>query len=185
MEVTSELEDDFVDLTFSLVRLVNSPDGTHFTATGTHHEISLGFSVSLPEAALWAEGAFADTKTFQANIVISSLGTDSDSFISVLCELYGLPQKPKPMLPEVTFTAISLQGDPRVPSDAPVRLKLFFVPPEDSSEFDDRYAELYLNYSILHKRVYFHEKDIEYRDAVIAALTIPLKCAEQGAAANP
>jgi hypothetical protein len=50
-------------------------------------------------------------------------------------------------------------------------LKLFYEPAEDDPKHDDHYAEHYLNIDLATKLIQFHEKDPEYRPAVIHALT--------------
>lgn len=72
------------------------------------------------------------------------------------------------MLPAVSCTGITLDGDPRLATNEDVRVKLFFF--EDDEE---RYAECYLNIVDSGRRVELNEKDEEYRGNVVAALTRP------------
>jgi hypothetical protein len=70
------------------------------------------------------------------------------------------------MTPEKDMTAVALEGNPSNAPDEPVRMKVFF-------EHDDkgRYGEVYLNIDFAAHRVQFHEKDGEYRAAVITGLS--------------
>jgi hypothetical protein len=103
--------------------------------------------------------------TYQGVITYRSIGADSDTFVQVLDELYGTKLSPKVMIGEVRFTGISLGGDPRDLQSGPVKIKLFF-----ESDKQDEYAELFTNIQLADHRLEFHEKDPDYRLAVIKAL---------------
>jgi hypothetical protein len=63
------------------------------------------------------------------------------------------------------FTAISLGGEPADLGKGPAKIKLFF-----ESDAEDRYAELYTNVDLASGVLQIHEKDPEYRSALIHAL---------------
>lgn len=88
--------------------------------------------------------------------------------IEALAERFGLTDGAAPMMPSVSCTGITLDGDPRHAREQDVRVKLFFF--EDDEE---RYAESYLNVVDSGRRLEFNEKDDEYRRNVVAALTRP------------
>ena len=97
--------------------------------------------------------------------LLRSLGSQSDAFLSALCTLYGVDRQTKSMRAETAFSAVGLADDPRRLSQQPVHMKLFF-------EHDDeaRYAEVYLNIILEEDRLEFHEKDPDYRGALVQAL---------------
>ena len=76
------------------------------------------------------------------------------------------------MAPEVAFTGISLQGDPRALTVAPAKIKLFFEPDgePDDEEYQARYAEAYLDVDLVARRLELNEKDEDYRGALVRAL---------------
>ena len=64
------------------------------------------------------------------------------------------------------FAAIALAGHPPAVAGEPVKIKLFF-----EADFDERYAEVYLNIDLTRSRVELHEKDPDYRRPLVRALT--------------
>src|SRR5205814_10246977 len=94
-----------------------------------------------------------------------SVGADSDAFVQVLDELYGTKIGPKAMAQETRFTGISLEGDPHDLSKGPVKIKTFY---ESGKESD--YAEFFTDIDLAAHRIEVHEKDEEYRPAVVRAL---------------
>jgi hypothetical protein len=166
------MEEGFVDLVFALHNHQRAADGSqHYIATGTHHRKPLGFAFTLPKE--WKQGTLGDSGlvTFQAGITVESTGESSDHFVTTLRDLYQIAGPELKMSKSIAFTVISLGGDPRTPEQGPVKMKLFYEPAEDDPKHDDHYAEHYLNIDLATKLIQFHEKDPEYRPAVIHALT--------------
>ncbi|MBB5032483.1 hypothetical protein HNQ65_002065 [Prosthecobacter vanneervenii] len=152
-------------------------DGTQTCAArGTYKGAEVGFRVRLPSE--WKPGTLGNTgiTTYQATITLESLGAASDCFVVALGDLYGGELRPTSMAPQVTFTAISLEGTPATLEKGATKIKLFFEPTEDSEEASELfYAEHYLNIDLESRTVEFHEKDDSYRDAVLRALSGEIK----------
>lgn len=166
------MEEGFIDLVFALHSHERSANGSqHLIATGTHHGKPLGFAFTLPKE--WKQGTLGDSGivTFQARITIDSTGESSDHFVATLRDLYQITGSKLTMSKNIAFTVVSLKGDPRTPEQGPVKMKLFYEPAEDDPKYDDHYAELYLNIDLAARLIQFHEKDPEYRPAIIHALT--------------
>ncbi len=88
--------------------------------------------------------------------------------------LYGVGADTAVMAPQVVFTAISLEGDPRALRRGPVKLKLFYEPEgATDDEHDAQYAEVYLNIDLRGRRLELAEKDEEYRAPLVRALVAP------------
>ena len=173
-EITASMEPQgFVDLAFGLASHERSAEGVQTCiARGTHNGAEVGFRFRLP--AQWKQGTLGDTglTTYQSTITLESLGDASDRFVSALGDFYGGSLHPASMAPVVTFTAISLGGIPAALEKGPAKIKLFFEPTEDSEEaYEMFYAEHYLNIDLASRTVEFHEKDEEYRDAILRALS--------------
>jgi hypothetical protein len=144
------------------------PDGSQsILGLGTHKGRHLGLEIIL--CPTWKAGSLSKDiplVTYRGIVTYRSTGPDSDNFIQVLDELYGTKVTPKTMGKETPFTAISLEGDPRDLHKGPVMIKLFF-----ESDQPDAYVELYTNIQLAHRRLEVHEKDPDYRLAVIKALS--------------
>ena len=166
-EVTSESEEGFHDLLFYIQDFKRLPDGSQsIRGSGTYKGRQLGFEIVLGPA--WKAGSLGKDvplMTYQGVITYRSIGADSDTFVQVLDELYGTKLSPKAMSGEVRFTGISLGGDPRDLQSGPVKIKLFF-----ESDKQDEYAELFTNIQLADHRLEVHEKDPDYRLAVVKAL---------------
>jgi hypothetical protein len=167
------MEEGFVDLEFTLASHERLTDGTQVcVARGTHDGKEVAFQFRLPPT--WKQGTLGDTgiTTYQSTINIESIGAASDYFVATLANLYGGTLRPTNMAPIVTFTAISLEGIPTQLEKGRTKIKLFFEPQEDNDDAYDRYyAEHYLNIEMSSRVVEFHEKDSEYRDPVLRALS--------------
>ena len=136
-------------------------------ARAKDHDAVVGLDIEWPRD--WEKVHFASDvpfSGFRATLTFRSCGSESNRFIESLARRYEVNDHRGPMLPTVTCTGISLEGDPRFARDQDVKLKLFFF--EDDQE---RYAEAYLNVADLGGRIEFNEKDIEYRPLIISALT--------------
>jgi hypothetical protein len=164
--ITAECEGDFVDLVFAATAGKRQADGRfRLDAIGTHEGQRVGFGVRLGptwERKKASEGFVVHWGT----VCLVSLGESSDRFLETLDSLYEAKSGAKRMIPEVELTAVAIEGNPLHAPDEPVRMKLFF-------EHDDevRYGEFYLNIDFSACRVQFHEKDEEYRAAVVMGLS--------------
>ncbi len=164
--ITSESEEGFVDLIFAATGVRRQTDGElRVDAVGRHENERVGFAVILgPE---WERKKAGENFFVRWGTVrLVSLGEPSDSFLRVLDSLYGVDLGADRMTSETSLTAVALEGDPSNAPNEGVRMKLFF-------EHDDegRYGEIYLNIDFAAGRVQFHEKDEDYRAAVVKGLS--------------
>ena len=79
--------------------------------------------------------------------------------------MYGTNLNPLKMREQVSYIAVSLEGDPSQLEHASVKLKLFF-----ESDTEDRDADFYLNIDPKDSSVQFREKDTDYRRGVVLSL---------------
>ncbi|MEY2466994.1 MAG: hypothetical protein QOD03_1515 [Verrucomicrobiota bacterium] len=166
-EITSETEEGFQDLIFYIQEHKRLPDGTQkIQASGIYQGQVVGFEVLLNNE--WREGSLGKgvpLVTYQGSVIYHSTGSESDGFLRVLNDLYGTKMSSLNMADETKFTGISLEGDPKELEKGPVKIKLFY---ELGGEKD--YAELYTNIELGKRRLEVHEKDTEYRLAIVKAL---------------
>lgn len=92
-------------------------------------------------------------------VIFESIGQESDAFVKALVEIYGKPVKHSAFSTSpVVFAAIALSAE---------HFKLFYDP-----EFrQELYAEWYLNIDLPKKEILLGEKDPEYRQNLLTALT--------------
>jgi hypothetical protein len=169
-EITSESEEGYYDLVFSIRKHENLPDGSRLIrASGLHHGTSVGIDVALgPE---WKQRSMGPVVVYLGTVTYRSIGAESDSFLATLDHLYGTKLSPRTMRQETAFSAITLEGDPRELAKGPIKAKLFYEPGGGNS--DDRYAEFFTNIDLKAGALQIREKDEEYRTAIIRALQQP------------
>ncbi len=171
-------EEGFVDITLPLHSYQPPSDGTQrIVAKGLHGQHPVGFAVVFP-ADDWEERpvnreepGHHKTASYSGWVRFESLGQESDAWLFTLRTLYGLEPNPAPMLPAVTFTAVTVEGDPRAPKNGLVKIKLFHECDLSDPDFHEKCAEFYLNIDMAAKRVEFHEKEAHFRKAVVKAFT--------------
>jgi hypothetical protein len=167
-ELTSETEEGFCDLVLRVGHRETLPMGSQVLRASALHE---GRRVALevvfgPE---WTEGTLADRPNYRGLVTYRSVGPESDALLRIIDELYGTKAAPSAMAKLTDFTCITLGGDPRDLTKGPVQAKLFFDPGEEGGE---GYAELYTNVDLAESRLEIREKDPEYREAIVRALTV-------------
>ncbi len=169
-EITADSEDgSFVDLGFAIRSRESLPDGSEaLHAYGVYHGREVGITVVLGTS--WKSGTLGTEVplvTYTGTVTYHSLGAPSDALLQTLDQLYATKLQPTVIRPATTFAAISLGGEPANLTKGPVRIKLFF-----ESDDEDRYAELYTNIDLANGVLQIHEKDPDYRSALIKALQL-------------
>lgn len=170
-EITSETEEGFADLVFLLEERKDLENGQQLiTATGFHERQGLAFEIVLGKS--WS-GSGGDSSAPPMRVGIVSIRRHrelSDLLLQVMSQLYATKAKPTRMRDEVRFSGISLLGDPAHLEQGPANIKLFH-----ESDKEDEYVEFFLNIDTKARRVEIREKDPEYREAVVRALSDPGK----------
>lgn len=166
-EVTAEEEEGYHDLIFYVQDQKQLPDGSQSVhGVGTYKGRQLGLEVVL--GPTWKGGEPSKDiplTIYSGTLTYRSVGPESDAFVQVLDELYGTKLSPKAMAKETKFTGMALEGNPADLSKGPVKIKTFF---ENGNDKD--YAEFFTDVDLTAHRLEVHEKDEEYRSAVVRAL---------------
>jgi hypothetical protein len=153
----------FVDLDFG-VHSISEKGGTRTALVKARFEGELvEFLVEL--SAKWDPRKMGPMLVHSGTVAFVSSGAGSDRLIQSLTRLYGVNGSFHAMPRRVEFDAISLQGNPRNVLREPVKIKLFY-----QTGVDAEYAEAYANFDMRKLRFEFHEKDPEYRAALVNAL---------------
>jgi hypothetical protein len=157
----------FVDLDLEIRFQQELPDGSrtlHAFTTVLGREIGLAVVLG----ATWEAGSLGPDvplATYQGTVTYQSLGAPSDAFVRVLDRLYGTRLGPARMRPSTVFTGVSLGGEPHDLEKGPTRIKLFH-----ESDDEELYAELFTNIDLARGVLEIHEKDPDYRPAMLKAL---------------
>ena len=165
-------EEGFVDCIFKISDLKNDHGFYHFDLFASYDGIKVGFSVKLVDSV--SPGFEADMKLIDAHVChqgvsFRSIGQASDDLIAALAKLYGRDSGTLRMVSEETFTMIALQQQDTDLESHAVKMKLFG---KDSDPLvEDDYYESFLNVDIPGGFVSWNEKDPDYRDPLIRALS--------------
>jgi len=166
-EITSESEEGYYDLVFSISGQQRLPDGTQLLrALGVHHGNHVGIEFGF--GPVWRQDSMGNVPVYIGTATYRSIGAESDQFLTTLDQLYGTGLSPKIMNKETVFSAITLEGNPNELARGPVKVKLFY-----DTGAEDRYAELYTNVDLKARTLHIDEKDEDYRAAIIQALRQP------------
>ena len=171
-EITSESRENYQDLVFAVSQpKTGVSEGQRvLRATGLHEGKPVAFDVRVG-------GEWVERRVDQLGVVLYdggtvellSAGPESDALLNVVDRLYVTGLSPSKMNEQTKFRALAVAGNPNTLDSSPVKIKLFFVDPED----EERYAEAYLNFDLPRSRIQLLEKDEEYRRPFLSALTAP------------
>jgi hypothetical protein len=160
------LKDDWGDADLQAASVQRKEDASlAIEATAEIGNEPMGFRVVLlPTWKRWKPEGWP-MESYSGMVRLESVGRPSEVFIHALARAYR-QEIARIDFTSVELVAISLGGDPRSVQSQPVKLKLFF-----ESDTEAAYAEAYVNFDLPHSLVQFHEKDPEYRKAVLGFLT--------------
>jgi hypothetical protein len=160
-------EEGWVDLGFGLVGKPRSADDLIALTVGARHaETDVGFNVVLPKSWEYEEQENMPGIGSYVGIALAAVRPQSDDFLKALATVYGIEVPPR-MADFTELNAVSLEGNPENVLTEKIALKIFFGA---HPEFGIPYAEAYLNLDVPNGIVQLHEKDPEYRKAIVEGL---------------
>ncbi|MFN7841062.1 MAG: hypothetical protein ACK5YR_21835 [Pirellula sp.] len=165
-------EEGFVDLAFKITMLTD--DGSHyrFHLAASHDNSELGLDVILVKgikSGFDGNMELIGDHVYRLGVCFLRSGIESDRLIAAIGKFYSADNTPQKMVPEESFTAIALhQGELDFENDC-VKLKLFGRDGEPVDE--DAYYESFFNVDFANRMVYWNEKDPDYRQPLLVALS--------------
>ncbi|PFE05644.1 hypothetical protein COE15_04300 [Bacillus cereus] len=171
--INENTEEGFQDLTFNITHYWREKGYHVVKAFGQFEGEIVGFMIAFKNnmiRGISTEGEINDNAFHQNGIVFYSLGSDSDYLVNVISHLYLSKDSNSKMNNVVPFTCFTLAGDPSNFENEILKFKLFF----DEDEELNRYCELYVNIDLRRKVLELKEKDEEYRENIVMALTLPI-----------
>lgn len=158
--------DGFIDIDLPLSKVAAAREHA-FECRGHIDGQSLGFGVTLdPE---WKEQLLdgSDATVYWGSGTVRSLGSASNALLSLLATKYGHDSfAERPMLRQANAQVVCLAGDPRAQPKQSLKMKFFF-----NVDHETRYSEVFVNVDYESATVELHEKDNEYRLALLRSLT--------------
>jgi len=160
-------EEGFVDIDLPIADVRREADGAvAITARALIDNVIVGFAIDIRRDWKATPLSGSDFLYF-GKVSLRSLGEDSNRFVALLARLYKVSQPSRPMLVKLELVAVGLADDPSKVMTTPVRMKLFFDPDDEGSGE----AEVYVNVDVAARKLQFNEKDPEYREPLVRALT--------------
>jgi hypothetical protein len=174
--LTSGTEEGWCDCSFRVENQRRSPsDKQLLRAEAMHQGARVAVDVVLDRE--WEKVCLSEDPPiwgWRGIVRLQRSGTDSDALVQSLDALYDVGTGVSRMASEVTFTAISLEGNPGRLQEGRLKLKLFYEPESATEdEAGERYAEVYLNIDLSASRLELAEKDQDYRLPLLQALAHP------------
>lgn len=157
----------WADIRLSVEAMSESKSGILMNATSLYEGQELGLEVFIPNTP-------TDEKGFGNGIILKSTGDKSDRLLQLLSKVYLQNNSDLKQFRDSISVAYvdldkfaeSVAGASPQDSSYIKKYKLFF---EGAKE--DEYAEIFLNYNMLEKRIELNEKDEEYRPILIKFLS--------------
>ncbi|HEY7091336.1 MAG TPA: hypothetical protein VH518_24785 [Tepidisphaeraceae bacterium] len=164
----ADTEEGFADLSFRVIELARRPDGRlSVVASALFDGGRVGLRVILGDT--WKPATLGDNiAVYWGAVTYESTGQESDRLVRALAAAYGLSPKAERMKDRITFTAVTLEGNPANCPPEPLRMKLFF-----ESDAEEEYAEVYTNVDPEARSLGIREKDPDYRGPLLAAIAAP------------
>jgi hypothetical protein len=160
-------EDDFVDVTLPIADYRFAKDGSlRLVTRGKINGQIVGFALELEPTWKSQKDEQTPITVFWGKGHILSVGAESDAFLQLLSQEYGITNAKRKLASRVTITMLSFGVDPRTIKTTPVKMKVFF---ESSGE--DNYGEAFINVDLVAKVLEFRDKDPEYHHGIVSSLS--------------
>lgn len=165
-------EDGFIDCVFKITDLQENVGSYSFNLRASYNEDDLGFKVEVIKnikAGFDSEMQLIQDHIYPKGVKFFRTGTESDTLLSVLADLYGLSQPQTQMTNKEIFTGIALhQGEIDITAE-PIKIKIFGKDQDD--DLEENYYESFFNLDLKNGLVFWNEKDQEYREPLIRGLS--------------
>jgi hypothetical protein len=171
-EIDSSKEEGFSDCVFYFDQVQG--DGDHLTLNpiATSKGKKVGFTIQFDAKWNVHSEAVQDVNVVlqTGKVTFQRSGPESDDFVSALATYYGKPAPGKTMNDTIQFNAVCLKGSPGTLGLGPASIKMFI-----GSEDQSKYGEFFLDIDMTLHMIRLGEKDTEYREPILKALTNPSK----------
>ena len=165
-------EEGFIDCTFKIKNLKETPDRYLFHLIASHDSEIVGIDVEVVKgikSGFDSKLEIIKEHVYYKGVVFLRSGAESDRLITTLSKLYGFKKSSLEMVEKETFTAIALHQDEIDMNSEPIKIKLFGKDSDD--DLENNYYESFFNIDLKNGFVFWNEKDQDYRDPLIRGLS--------------
>jgi hypothetical protein len=174
-EITSRTDtsEGFSDIFLSITNEVKTDTSHIYIGQGLYKNKTVGLKLEIRSnlpAGITSGGELNPNGGVAWNAVkFISIGQESDNLISALAQLYNEPTENVFTKDVLTPTLFSLnQQEVQLDKPGYYKFKLFF---NDTSEDENKYAEMFLNINTEERIIELHEKDHDYRRPLLNTFT--------------
>jgi hypothetical protein len=170
IEITSNTEEGFQDIVLNIVDSKRTKNGDYeIIAKGKNIQEIVGLKIKIKDKlkAGLLRGGLDSTAVELNGVSFFSIGKETDTLIKVLSKLYGHPTDKSFTTNAISFDMFSLNDEEAELGKGYFKFKLFF----DSYDTLGLYSELFLNINLPNGEIEINEKDVEYRENLVKALT--------------
>ena len=165
-------EEGFIDCVLRIAEQTETSDHYRITLRASYGGEKVGMDVMVVkniQGGFDSEMNLVKANVYRRGIVFYSRGAESDALLSALSALYGRDDINLKMIEKETFTAIALHQGSLDMENEQLKIKIFG---RDEEPFDEEmYNESFFNLDLTNGFVYWNEKDPDYREPLIRALS--------------
>jgi hypothetical protein len=164
------VEEGWVDIKLPVTDVACSSAGVcRITALGLYQGQKAGITIKTMD--IGPSSGFSNPqpiprKPVPGGIVLESQGEPTLILLRMLSSLYQHPVSNFDLPKELSFSAMTIEGDPKDVEDEPLKFKVFY---RDGQPEGPDYFEMYINPDLPHGFVEFAEKDPNYRLPILRA----------------
>jgi hypothetical protein len=165
-------EEGFIDCVLRITEQTETSDHYRITLRASYGGEKVGMDVVVVkniQGGFDSEMNLVKANVYRRGVVFYSRGAESDALLGALSALYGRDDINLKMIEKETFTAIALHQGPLDMENEQLKIKIFG---RDEEPFDEEmYNESFFNLDLTNGFVYWNEKDPDYREPLIRALS--------------
>ena len=168
VNITSESREGYQDLILSIVDTMYEDDSWIITAKGKFKETIVGIRINLKDNLKpgLVDGRIDNTSWARKATKISSLGQESDNFVKIISDLYGIKTEKAFTKSPIVFTCFSLNSVTAVLEKGYYEFKLYF----DDANKSGIYTEVFLSLNLSEGYIKIPDRNPIYRESFVKAM---------------
>ena len=168
-KITQNEEDGFVDLSFDIIDIKKKLlGGIVLKCAACDEGKNVGFCLEIKNNMRGiANGDFRTFCIYPKGLKLTYQNGLSDDFISSVLRLYGFGAADLKLKESAYIECGALNGNPMNLQKEEVQFKCFL-----EANDENKYAEFYINIDLPNKKLYFKEKDPNYRENIIRYFSV-------------
>lgn len=167
-DITSRSREGYQDLILNIVDTLYKNDFWIITAKGQYKGAIVGIKIKFKNGLKpgLVNGKIDNTSWAQKAAEISTIGEESDNFVKIISELYGIETDKAFSNNPIVFTCFSLNSTVAFLDKGYFEFKLYF----DDTNKSGLYTEIFLNLNLQEGYIEIPDKDPEHRENFIKAM---------------